>query len=287
MIALLDSLTPYQQQLMLVFLGGIGIALTCGVLSVFVVLKRLAFIGQGISHSAFGGAGLALLLGVWLYPEGRMPLLARDLIIALFCVGAALGIGFLSRRGKVSEDTAIGISLVAAMAVGVVMLDLRQTLQAAAAPPLESLLFGQIYMISSLDVIVAWVLAGLTLLTLVLTFKELIFFAFDEETAQVFGVRTRLFYYGLMVFLGVAVVAAMRTTGVILVSALLVLPGAAARLLANRIGAVTLLAGGLGVIGMVTGLCVNLYLDYLTPGPIIALTYCVIFVVCYVLRKKR
>jgi hypothetical protein len=97
--------------------GGVAIALLCSVLSVFVVLKRVAFAGQGISHAAFGGAGLALLLELFL-PPLRMPIL-RDAVIAAFCVITALVIGRIARQRRLGEDSAIGICLVAAMALGV------------------------------------------------------------------------------------------------------------------------------------------------------------------------
>jgi zinc transport system permease protein len=240
----------------------------------------MAFIGTGIAHSAFGGAGLAILLGMLI--EGLGPALARDGIIAMFCVVSAVSIGFISRRGRLAEDTSIGISLVAAMALGVLLLDVRQHLSvnypgAGYVPPLEALLFGQILTISPQDALGAWILAAVIVGAVALTFKELTFFAFDEETATVFGVPTTVFYYGFLVLLGLAIVAAMRSLGVILASALLVLPGATARTLAHRIGAVTLYSAAVSVCGMIGGLLISLWLDYLTPGPVIALTYCAMF----------
>lgn len=273
------------------FIGGAIIAILCGVLSPFVVLKRMSFVGTGIAHSAFGGAGLALLLS--LFMPVFEPLIARDAVIACFCILAALAIGMMSRRGRLSEDTAIGVALVSLMAVGVLLLDVRQHLQitynfgVTYAPPLEALLFGQILSMGPADVSVAAALAMAVIVTVAITFKELTFFAFDEETARAFGVPTGAIYYIFLVLLALAIVAAMRSLGVILASTLLVLPGASARLLSDRIGTVTLLSAAIGVVGMIAGLLINLAIPFLSPGPVIAITYCLLLALCYVLSALR
>ncbi len=278
--------------------GGLAIALMCSVLSVFVVLKRMAFIGQGISHAAFGGVGVALLAG--LIFQGARPVLVRDGIIACFCVGAALIIGFLTRRGRLAEDTAIGIILVSAMALGVVLLDARGRLldwliatgrlqrgQIGYTPGFHDILFGNILFISRQEVILAWLMAAAVVAFVAGLFKELVFFAFDEEAARVFGVPTGALYYGLLVLLGLAVVVAMRSLGVILAAGLLVLPGASARLLSGRIGWVTVLSAVVGVAGLTVGLFLSIYLRFLSPGPVIVLTLAGIFALSYAARRLR
>lgn len=284
--------TPLYHQALL---GSVAIAIVCGVLSVFVVLKRMSFIGQGISHAAFGGVGVAVLveLALMLYwPDiaskmqsgGSMTLL-RDAIVAAFCVATAVTIGFVSRRGMVAEDTAIGISLVAAMALGVILVDIRSQFQATAS--FESILFGNVFFISAADVWLAWILA-LIVLTLVMgMFKELAFFTFDEETAFVFGVRTNMIYYGLLVALGLAIVVAMKSLGVILASALLILPGASARLWSNRIGIVTLLSTIISIGGVAGGIVLAISLQTVPPGAVIVLTLTAFFVLSYLLRLIR
>lgn len=287
-------------------LGGMAIAALCGVLSVFVVLKRMAFIGQGISHAAFGGVGAAVLgaLAADLYvPAWQGALaspLARDAVVAAFCVISAVVIGYLSRRGRFSEDTAIGIVLVAAMALGVVLLDVRARWlseaigsglltrgQVGYTPSFHYLLFGDILSITRSDVVVAGVLTGIVIATTIALFKELVFFAFDEETAGVFGVPIRALYYGLLVCLGVAIVASMRSLGVVLASALLVLPGAAARCWSRRIGIVTILSALLAVAGVAAGLLLAIQLRFLSPGPVIVLTLCLLLAISYVLGRRK
>ena len=104
-------------------IAGLAIAIGCAVLSVFVVHRRMAFIGQGVTHAAFGGVGAGLFLELFL-PALRHPLL-RDAIIAVSCVGTALVIGRIGRQRRIGEDSAIGIVLVVAMAIGVILIDLR------------------------------------------------------------------------------------------------------------------------------------------------------------------
>ena len=278
--------------------GGTGIALLCGLLSPLVLLKRMAFIGQGISHAAFGGAGVAMLAGVLV--AGLRPPLARDAIILVFCVATAVMIGRLARKGRVTEDASIGIFLVAAMAAGVLLMDLRgllaqwlvdtgraDWLDLGAPPDFHALLFGNILMISPLDAAIAWGLAIAAALLLAGTFKELVLFVFDAEAAAVFGVRTGVFYYGLLICLSVAVVAAMRSLGVILAGALLILPGACAQCWVRRIGWTLVLSAAIGVAGLTAGLLLAVWLGEVSPGPVIALTLFGAFLLSSFARARR
>jgi zinc transport system permease protein len=263
--------------------GGIAVALACSLLSVLVVLKQMSFVGEGIAHSAFGGVGAALLAAV-LVPALESAL-ARDAIVAVFCVATALGIGWTSRRGKVAEDTSIGIWLVAAMALGLVLIQYRVKLisdlmadgkllrtHLGYTPMFEQILFGDILFMSEYEVVVAWLLAAIVILAVVAFFKEIVFFVFDEETAQVFGVSTATVYYGFLVVLSLAIVLAMRSLGVILASALVILPGATARLWSHRIGWVVVISAGTGVGGMAAGFGLSVWLGRYSPGPLIVLT---------------
>lgn len=290
-------------------LGGVGIALLTSVLSVFVVLKRMSFIGQGIAHAAFGGVGAALL-GALFVPALRVgasaatryawPVVARDGIIAVFCVATALAIGSLSRRGKLSADASIGICLVAAMALGVVLMDVRAELlerliadgeltrgEVGYAPSFHHVLFGNILFMNPAEVAIVWGLAVACVAWIAAMFKELVFFAFDEETAAVFGVPTGPLYYALLVVLALAIVVAMRSMGVILASGMLILPGASARQWSDRIGRVTVLSAVIGVAGVVTGLLLAMLLDFLSPAPLIVLALTLLFGVSFAARTVR
>lgn len=278
--------------------GAMPIAVVCSVLSVFVVLRRMTFIGQGISHSAFGGAGLALLLTLVL-PGMRTPL-ARDGVIAASCVATALLIGWLARRRRVREDSAIGICLVGTMALGLLLIDVRSIwfehlrntgqldYQALGyTPPLHSLLFGNILSIPRGELPVVWAVCAVILLGALVFYKELVFFAFDEEGADVFGVRTSLLYYGLLVALAISIVAAMRFLGVILCSALLVLPGASGNLWSRRIGYVTVMSVVVGLVGVIAGVFLAIWLEGLSTGPVIVLVLCGCFGLSHLVAWTR
>jgi ABC-type Mn2+/Zn2+ transport system permease subunit len=264
-------------------IAGLAMAVACGLLSVFVVQKRMAFIGQGISHAAFGGVGAALLAELWLPALGR-PLL-RDAVIAAFCVATALLIGRCSRGKRVSEDSAIGIALVAAMALGMLLLDLRKGL--AYTPSFHSILFGGILQISRSAVWIACVEASVVVTLVGVLFKELVFFTCDEEAAEAFGVPTGLVYYGLLVCIAITIVVAMRLLGVILSSALFVLPGAIAGLWSSRIGRVTWIAVLSAALSVAAGLFLAIAFGRLSTGPLIVLTLCCVLGVSWLVRSLR
>jgi len=154
-------------------------------------------------------------------------------------------------------------------------------------PGFHDILFGNILFITRGQIVAAWILAGAVVLAVIAMFKELVFFTFDEETASVFGVRTSLLYYGLLIALGLAVVAAMRSLGVVLASALLILPGASARCWSNRIGWVTIISAVLGTTALAAGLLLSIYLRYLSPGAVIVLTLCAVFLMSLGARRLR
>lgn len=240
---------------------GLAIAVLCGALSVLVSLKRMAFVGQGISHAAFGGVGLSVLavpalLGAAPGLAGAaMPL--HYAIVFLFCLGAALLVGWLAERGKTEADTAIGIVLVVSMAAGAVMIRAAES-----AASWESFLFGDILSVEWSDAAFAWGAALVTLTALWLARRPMVFWAFDPAAAAAWGVRCTGMSLLLLALLALATVVAMKLAGVILATAMLVLPGAAALKLSRRGGVVLGLAGVCSLLGVVGGLVVSFELDW-------------------------
>jgi ABC-type Mn2+/Zn2+ transport system permease subunit len=249
-------------------LAAIPIALACSLLSVFVVLRRLAFIGQGISHAAFGGVGLATLLGL----SGTM----YFGVVGLFCIGAALLIAWTRDRQATRDDTTIGIVLVASMALGILLMQLWVEVrndawyiewlgEPRAAVGWEAILFGSILAVGREGLVLAYVFGGVVLACLVIWRHPLVFYAFDEAGAEAFGVNTRLFRYLLIVLLAITVVISIRLAGLILATALLILPGATALRLSVRMRRVIGLSVLTGLVGVVGGLLLSLQLN-LPPG---------------------
>jgi zinc transport system permease protein len=246
-------------------IAAIAIAVLCALLSPFVVLKRLSFVGQGISHAAFGGVGLysvlsALGLAVAATPAGRFS------IVLLFCLACALLIAALSQRGPASADTVIGIVLVGAMTLGAILTQFATTLgrgHARFVPVAwESILFGSIASAGWTEALISWAVLALIALALFSARRQLYFWAFDEPAAPAFGVHAPRMKLLLVVLLTLAIVTAMKIAGVVLATALLILPGAAALHLSDRLRSVI----GLSIAICVTGVCLGLVLSFEVLG---------------------
>jgi ABC-type Mn2+/Zn2+ transport system permease subunit len=270
-------------------LGGVAVVLMCGLLSVFVVLKRISFVGQGVSHSAFGGLGVAAVVSV-LVP-GVAGAATDFVIVVVFCIAAALGMGMLSDRRSTQADTAIGVVLVGAMALGALLVDFARSAALAGmaggggagggaghvrVQSWESILFGSIFAIGPADAALAWGLALAVALTLLLVRRPLLFWALDESAAPAFGVPGRAMRLLLMVLLAVAVVTAMKLAGVVLATALLVLPGALALRLSDRLLTVLALALVAAVASLLAGLVLSFEFNW-QPGPSIVLVATALF----------
>lgn len=252
-------------------IGGVIIAVVCSLISFFVVVRRLGFAGMGISHAAFGGVGLGLAAGI-------NPVISAG----GFCVLVALGIGWFSRKGRIHEDTVIGILFAAAMALGIVLV----TVADAYNLDLMSYLFGSILALSWNDVFIIAVLSVLAAAFILLFFKELLFVSFDEETATASGLPVRLVYYGLLVTMALTIVISIKLVGIILVSALLVIPGAAGVQLSRNYRGVLALAVVIGVSAVVLGLYLSFWYD-IASGATIVLVLFAAFLLCMGLSPRR
>ncbi len=251
---------------------GLLVALLCAVLSPLVVLKRMSFIGQGVSHAAFGGVGLAMVRGLGAGSAGDWQVSA---VVGLSGVAAALGISWLSDRQGVNADTAIGIVLVTAMAVGFLLIEHAEgAMRARGQVPgfgVESVLFGSVLGAQWSDAKIAGVVVAGELLILWWFRRGLVFWAFDEVGAASCGVRAGAARAMLLVLLALAIVVTMRLTGVVLTTALLVLPGATALRCSVRFWPVVGLSAVLGVVGVTVGFVVSFEMDW-QPGPAIVLS---------------
>ena len=291
--ALTDPDLAYVRQ---AFIAAAAVGLVCSLLSVMVVLKRMAFIGQGISHAGFGGIGTATLLGL----TGSATAWAwrQDLVVLAFCLATAVVIGLLSRRRRVEADAAIGILLAATMAWGIIAQNLRFVLNdwpayrawagpLEYAPSWEAILFGSILNVGSHGMWAAIVMGVIVLGVGALKFRQLVAFAFDETVSRTLGIRTTLLYFTLLVMLAIVVVVSIRLLGLILVSALLIMPGAAAMLISRRLSSVLVIAAATGVIGTLGGLVVSLEVGRLSTGACIVMVLFVLFLIAYALSPLR
>ena len=256
-------------------IAGLIVGLGCAVLAFFIVLRRMAFVGVGISHAALGGVALGLLVGV------------DPLFAALgFSVAVAWAIGAVGGRGKLSEDTAIGIFFPSAMALGVALMagtaDYRQNLL--------GYLFGNILLVQNGDLMFAGVLVGGSLSVTVVFFKELLFISVDEETARAAGLPAARLRYLLLTLVAVTIVSAIKVVGIILVSAFLVIPAATAQIIAPSVRAMLGLSVAFALASVVGGLWISWVLDLPSGAAIVLLAAGLFFVAmggARVLRARR
>lgn len=249
-------------------MAAIFVGLLCSTLSFFVVLKRLSFLGAGISHTALGGIAIGLVLGI-------------DPIItgSVFAVGTAMSTGYISRIGRVGEDTVIGIYYATGMALGIALISSFKGYY----PELFALLFGNILSVTVRDLAIMAFVLVFVLLFVILFFKELLAICFDEEMAIAGGLPVNLIYMGLLAAMGLTVIVSIQLVGVVLVAALIVIPGAISfRLSKNYRGMLWLsLLFGLG--GSVGGLFIS-YFFPVPPGAAIVLILAVAFALTMVLK---
>jgi len=257
---------PFMQRALA---AALGIGIVCGALGFFVVLRRLAFVGVGISHAAVGGVALGLLLGV--------PPLAAG---GAFGVAVALGIATLGRESRLGQDTVIGVFFSGAMALGLALASAGHGGQ----QDLFAYLFGNVLAIGQPELLGLGLLAALVLGALAATFRAQLFLAFDEELARAYGHRVATLDSLLLVLLALTVVIGVRLVGILLVEALLVVPAATAALWASHYRGQLALAIALGAASGALGLALAWQLD-LAVGATVALVAVAGFFASLALRK--
>jgi zinc transport system permease protein len=251
------------------FIAGIAMAILAGFISVFIVLRRVSFLGSGISHAAFGGVAIGFSLGI-------NPLAAA----LVYCIAVAFAIEVISTKGKLAEDASIGIFFSGSMAMGVVLISMSKSYTV----DLFGYLFGSILAISDTEMYmaIAMAVAGIIIFSLIL--KDLLFITFNEELAVTNGIPVRLMKAIFLLSMSVAIVIGIKVVGIILISALLVIPGATAKLLTQRFYGMLVLSSLSAVISTVLGLFVS-YIYDLAAGGIIVLILSVFFGIAFLLRR--
>ena len=246
------------------------VGIICAVVGTYVVLKGISFIGDGISHAAFPGVVAAFILQVPFY-----------LGAAIAAVTTALAIGWVSRRGFLRMDTAIGVLFAGTFALGVFMFS---TISGYVAD-LFSFLFGNILAISAGDLIALVVLGSVVLAIIAALWKELLYATFDPLGAAASGIPVGRLEYLLLALVSLAIVVSLQAVGIILVVAMLVTPAATAQLVTTRFGKLMQVAIALGVGSSVAGLYLSFWLDA-ASGATIVLVQTVVFLVVLILSPR-
>ena len=255
--------------------ASIALAAACAVLSVIVISRRWAFVGEGISHSGFGGAGTAWLLAL-LFPALDQ-MWATYLAVVIFCIATALLIGRITRWRPVNSDAAVGVFLVASLAWGFLAQQIYYQRRGMLPAGFEALLFGRMGDVSPQFAIIAALMCLAVLAVIGLLAKEIIAYCFDPLTAQTSGVRTNLIHDLLMILLALVIVIGARIAGSVLVVALLVLPGATALLMSQRLERVVATSLVVAMLGAIVGVTVSRQWSFIPTGPAIVLTLFVLF----------
>jgi ABC-type Mn2+/Zn2+ transport system permease subunit len=260
--------SSFMQKALLV---GVVVSLAAGYISAFVVLRKMSFIGAGISHASFGGVAIGFFSGI-------NPMLAA----VFYAMAVALGIEFVTRKGKISEDTSIGIFFASSMALGIVLIGLSQEYTV----DLFGYLFGNILAISDTEVSLSLGTGLLVVILLTLFLKELLMIAYSEDLARVSGIRVKFFNTLFLLLLALSIVISMKVVGIILISALLVIPGATAQLFARNVFSMIAFSCLVAVASMLIGLVVAYEFD-VPPGGTIVLTATLLFAVALLLKRRK
>jgi len=226
----------------------------CGLVGVYVVLRGMSYIGHGLSHSIFGGAAASALLGFNFY-----------LGAGLWGVASGLLIGRVTRRRVVGSDAAIGVITTASFALGLALISLFGTVRQS----IDATLFGSILGVSMTDVFVVIGVALLALAVVFFRYRSLLFVTFDPEVAEVSGVATGRIDALLMLVLATSVLATMQVLGVILVSAMLVIPPVIARLLTQSFARMLVISSVIGAVSSFVGMNLSYHLDIASGATIV------------------
>ena len=258
---------PFMQSALLAVML---VGLCCAAIGVYVVLRRMAFIGDALSHTILPGIVVAYL-NQWNLSIGAM----------VAGVLTALGIGWLSRRDEVREDTAIGVLFTAMFALGILLMSRARSFR-----DFSHILFGNVLGVTFADVGLMAVLTSLILLALFLFHKELELTSFDPTHAKVMGLSSDKLRYLLLVLLALSVVSAIQVVGVVLTSALLITPAATAALLTDRLSRMMFLAVIVSIVSGITGLYLSFYTN-VSSGAAIVLVGTFFFALAWVFRNLQ
>jgi ABC-type Mn2+/Zn2+ transport system permease subunit len=265
-------LDPFSHAFMLRGLwAALLVGVVCPVLGAYVVLRGMAFFGDALAHIILPGVVIAFLLG-W-------PLAVGALIVG---IGAALGIGAISRRSEIREDAAIGVVFAGAFALGVALLSAQRSY----AVDLTHILFGDLLGVSTADLLLLSGLGLAVLLAVFAFYKEFLVLSFDPVLATTLRLPVRFLNNLLLVLLAVVIVISLQAVGVALVLAMLVTPASTAQLLTRRLRGMMLAGVIIGSLSAVLGLYLSYY-GNIASGPAIVLVETVVFFVVFALRPGR
>ena len=248
------------------------VGVTCAVLSCLLVVRGQALLGDAISHAVLLGVVLGFLVG------GEVGILAGAMLVAVL-TGAA--IAYVTQHAPFRADTSMGVLFTVTFALGLAIMSVVQP----RGIDLFHVLFGNVLGVTTADLWLTGVSGGLVLLVVLVGFRAFQLWSFDPALARAMGMRTRAMEYLFTALLSAAIVAALQTVGLILVVAMLVIPGAAAAMLTSRLSTMMVVAAGVGLLSGVAGLYGSFHLD-VASGPAIVLVAGACFAVAFLFAPR-
>jgi len=265
-------LEPLQYSFIVRALLAAGIVGIVGsILGVYIVLRGMAFLGDAMAHTILPGVVVAFLLG-W-------PLAIGALVMGIL---TALGIGMLTERTPLKEDTAIGVIFAGLFALGVALLSTRGNYSI----DLAHFLFGNMLGVSATDLAVTAGLGFVVLLLIYLFYKEFLVISFDPVLAETLRLPTKFLNYLLLMLIAITIVVALQVVGVALMLAILVIPAAAASFLTHRLPSMMIVSAIIGVFSGVIGIYASYYLN-IASGPAVVLVATLLFLIILGLSVAR
>lgn len=248
------------------------VGLICAVVGSYLMVQRLALLGDAISHSVLPGLAIAFLVGA-------------NIFVGAFIAGvlSTMAIAWIRTRSPIKEDAAMGIVFSACFALGITLITL---IQHDNKIDLNHFLFGNILGVTLSEVWQTAVIVAIVLLVVIALYKELLFYTFDPMGAQAAGLPVNLLNFGLMVLIALTIVASMKAVGVILVLSLLITPGATAYLLVKRLYQVMILGAAIGIVASISGMYLSYFLN-LPSGPAIVLVVSGLFVLALLFSPQH
>ncbi len=236
-------------------LGALFASITAGVAGAYIVSRRLGFFSGGVTHASFGGIGLGYYFGI-------NPVVGA----AVFGLGSAIGMEYMSARGKMREDSAIGILWALGMAIGIIFIYLTP----GYAPNLLSYLFGSILTVTDGDLIALGIISVVLIAYTAVFYRTLLYISFDESYARTFTRHVDLFRYVSIGLTGLAIVLNIRMAGVIMIIALLTIPANIVMLFTRRYLRIIVLSTVVSFFGISAGFAISWFTNLPTGATIVA-----------------
>ena len=262
-------------------IGSILLGISCGLLGSFLVVRKMALMGDALSHAVLPGVAVGFL---WNMSKDPLAIFIGATVAGLLGAGT---VNLITQTTRLKEDTALGLVLAAYFALGIVLLTMMQRLPTGNQSGIDKFLFGQAAAISAEDVKLMGVVTALSLLAIGLFYKEFLLTSFDSGFARACGFPAAIMHYALMLLLAFSVVIALQAVGVVLVSAMLITPAAAAYMLADRMSRLLLLAALFGILAGVTGAFFSFLRPNLPTGPFMVLGASSVFALAFLFGPRH